>query len=29
MKALLETVKALDRLVKGRGFAEDLMTQSP
>ena len=28
MKALLETVKALDRLVKGRGFAEDLMTQS-
>jgi 2-dehydro-3-deoxyphosphooctonate aldolase (KDO 8-P synthase) len=29
MKALLETVKALDQLVKGRRFAEDLVTQSP
>jgi 2-dehydro-3-deoxyphosphooctonate aldolase (KDO 8-P synthase) len=29
MKALLETVKALDQLIKGRGFAEDLVTQNP
>jgi 2-dehydro-3-deoxyphosphooctonate aldolase (KDO 8-P synthase) len=29
IKALLETVKALDQLIKGRGFAEDLVTQSP
>jgi len=29
MKALLETVKALDHLIKGRGFAEDLVTQNP
>ncbi|MBI4204973.1 MAG: 3-deoxy-8-phosphooctulonate synthase [Betaproteobacteria bacterium] len=26
MKALLETVKALDQMVKGRGFAEELVT---
>jgi 2-dehydro-3-deoxyphosphooctonate aldolase (KDO 8-P synthase) len=29
MKALLETVKVLDQLIKGRGFAEDLVTQNP